>query len=297
MARAAGYRSLGTWEFLVETGRGRRRAVRVHRGQRPAAGRAHRDRGGHRRRSRPAAARARPGQDAGRPRLHAGDRAGAAWRGHPGPREPGDDATRRVDAAVGRRAHRVRAAGRAGPAHRHVRLRRLRHDTRTSTRCSPRSSRPRRKPDLAARGPTRSSAALGEFRIEGAATNIAFLRAVLAAPATSSTSTADTRFVDEHVGELLDAARQLPRPFTARPSPRRRAAPACASTRPTRSPCSTSASPKPTPTAGGAGPADADLPERHRRRPRPDAGHDRQHPDRRPATRSSPAVRCSSWRR
>ncbi len=72
------------------------------------------------------------------------------------------------------------------------------------------------KSDLAAAA-RRASAALGEFRIEGAATNIAFLRAVLAHPAFLDSS-ADTRFVDEHIDELLDAARLIPdrsRPYAA----------------------------------------------------------------------------------
>ena len=72
------------------------------------------------------------------------------------------------------------------------------------------------KADLASAA-RRSSTALGEFRIDGAATNVAFLRAVLQHPQFLD-STADTRFVDEHVGELLDVARQIPdrsRPFLA----------------------------------------------------------------------------------
>ena len=63
------------------------------------------------------------------------------------------------------------------------------------------------RPDLAAAA-RRASAALGEFRIEGPATNIGFLRAVLQHP-DFLTSTATTRFVDEHLGDLL-ATRQAP---------------------------------------------------------------------------------------
>ncbi len=72
------------------------------------------------------------------------------------------------------------------------------------------------KPGLAAAA-RRAAAALGEFRIEGVATNIGFLRAVLQHPRFLD-STADTRFVDEHVGELLETARQIPdrsRPYAA----------------------------------------------------------------------------------
>ena len=48
--------------------------------------------------------------------------------------------------------------------------------------------------------------ALAELRVEGVATNAAFLQAVLAAPARSSPGEATTRFVDEHVAELVAAA-------------------------------------------------------------------------------------------
>ena len=130
---------------------------------------------------------------AGRARLHAGDRASPAGRRHPGAREPRDDAARRDDVAGRRGPHRVRAAGRPRRAHRHVRLHRVRHEPELRLAVG----EGRDVHDEAGPGRRRSPRrqALGEFRIEGAATNIAFLRAVLmhpdflARPPTSASST------------------------------------------------------------------------------------------------------------
>ena len=55
----------------------------------------------------------------------------------------------------------------------------------------------------------RASRALAEFRIDGPATNISFLRALLARPEVAA-GTAHTGFVEEHAGELLAAAEALP---------------------------------------------------------------------------------------
>ncbi|MEZ5557642.1 MAG: carboxyl transferase domain-containing protein [Pseudomonadales bacterium] len=54
--------------------------------------------------------------------------------------------------------------------------------------------------------------ALGDFRIEGVDTNIAFLRSLLAHPALTD-MTVTTRFVDLHAGELIGAAAPAPRYF------------------------------------------------------------------------------------
>ena len=51
----------------------------------------------------------------------------------------------------------------------------------------------------------RARRALSEFRIDGAATNIAFLQALLARPEVAA-GAAHTRFVEEHIDELLAAA-------------------------------------------------------------------------------------------
>ena len=58
--------NFGTFEFLVDARGGRRRALRLHRSQPAAAGRAHGDRGGARRRPRPAQLRIAGGRDARR---------------------------------------------------------------------------------------------------------------------------------------------------------------------------------------------------------------------------------------
>ena len=83
-------------------GRCRRRRderVRLHRGQPAPAGRAHRHRGGDRRRPGAGAAAARRRRDAGRAGLAPGRRAGAARHRHPGAGQPGDDGRRRRGAA------------------------------------------------------------------------------------------------------------------------------------------------------------------------------------------------------
>ena len=66
----------------------------------------------------------------------------------------------------------------------------------------------------------RASRALSEFRVDGPATNIPFLRALLARPEVAA-GTAHTGFVEEHAGELLAAAEALPprRHFAAPEAP------------------------------------------------------------------------------
>ena len=66
--------------------------------------------------------------------------------------------------------------------------------------------------------------ALSEFRIDGAATNIAFLQALLARPEVAA-GAAHTRFVEERIDELLAAAETAPprRHVAAAPRPPRRA--------------------------------------------------------------------------
>ena len=115
-------------------------------------------------------------------------------------------------------------------------------------------STPRAELAAAAR---RTSKALGEFRIEGPATNIPFLRAVLQHPDFLS-STATTRFVDEHLDELL-ATQQVPE----RTFPDGADAPGRAGVRlDSTDPLAVLALGKsvPAPVASSNGTADADLP-------------------------------------
>ena len=238
--RAAGYRSLGHVRVPRRDRRRRRRAVRVHRGQPAAAGRAHRHRGGHRRRPRAAAAASSPGRDAGRPRLHPGDRCRrrAAWRSRRGSTwrrcgPDGGDAARRAACSPRSSCRRARAA------RRHVRLRRLPHQP--ALRLAAGQGRDvDDQSDLAGRGQAeprrRSASSASRVRRRTSPSSRPCWRTRRSSPA------ADTRFVDEHIAELLDAAPADPRPV---PPVRRRGArdePACGSTRPTRWPCSTAAS-------------------------------------------------------
>ncbi len=57
----------------------------------------------------------------------------------------------------------------------------------------------------------RGSRALGEFRIGGVATNIPLLRAILR-HADFAASRTDTRWIEEHIGELIDGAESDPAP-------------------------------------------------------------------------------------
>ncbi|HZZ36058.1 MAG TPA: biotin carboxylase N-terminal domain-containing protein, partial [Caulobacteraceae bacterium] len=81
-----------------------------------------------------------------------------------------------------------------------------------------------RAPSLA-EAAARTERALAEFRIEGPATNIALLRAVLAEPAVAA-GQATTTFIESHAARLFDAASALaPRVFEgAAPAPVARAA-------------------------------------------------------------------------
>ena len=75
----------------------------------------------------------------------------------------------------------------------------------------------------------KSARALAEFRIEGVATNISFLRALLADPAVRANAVT-TRYVEEHAAALVVAAAgfapQAPRPRADDAAPSRGAAPA-----------------------------------------------------------------------
>jgi len=62
----------------------------------------------------------------------------------------------------------------------------------------------------------RAGRALGEFRMEGVASNAGFLRALLARPEVAA-GEADTGFVEAHAAALLEAAAALPAPRTAAP--------------------------------------------------------------------------------
>ena len=157
--KAANYRSLGTFEFLVEE---RRRALRLHRGQSAPAGRAHGHRGGDGRRPGAGAAAARRRRDAGRTGLPR-RRAGAARLCHPGARQHGDHDGGRLGQAGRRHAHRVRAAVRARRARRYLRLCRLPHQSqlRLAARQGDRARRAGDFADGARAGPSGRSASSG----------------------------------------------------------------------------------------------------------------------------------------
>jgi acetyl/propionyl-CoA carboxylase alpha subunit/acetyl-CoA carboxylase carboxyltransferase component len=65
---------------------------------------------------------------------------------------------------------------------------------------------------------TRADRALAEFRVEGVSTNISFLRALLEHPAVRA-GRVNTRFIDEHIGELVASSRAERRTLHAGPAP------------------------------------------------------------------------------
>ena len=134
LARAIGYVGAGTVEFLV-SGDGPRAGVLLPRDEHPPAGRAPRDRGGHRARPRRVADRGRARRAAaaraGRDRARRARDRGPALRRGPGPRLPPQHRGARV---VGPRRRRGLAADRQ-----RVRAGRRRL-ARTTTPCSRRSS-------------------------------------------------------------------------------------------------------------------------------------------------------------
>ena len=102
--------------------------IRLYRGQRKAAGRAHGDRRGDRARSRAVAAGDRRGPHAARPRSRPGARTGPARDSDPGPGQPGDHGQGRRAPADRRDPERLCAALGAGRPRRWVRLCRLPHE-------------------------------------------------------------------------------------------------------------------------------------------------------------------------
>ena len=254
MATEVGYGSLGTFEFLVDADTGRHVFIEANprlqvehtvteevlgidlvRAQLElAAGRSLAER------------RARPG-----------GRAGAARHRRAVPGEHGDDGRRRHGPSRRRRADRVRGAVRHRLPHRLRSATSATARAPASTRCSPRSSCTRRR----RRCPTRSPRPAG--RSPSCASRASrrtptFLQAILAHPDVRA-GEATTRFVDDHVAELVAAAADQSSPATFAPTApaatARRGWPASRSTPSTRSPCSTSASParpRPAPAAPAA---------------------------------------------
>ena len=172
-AREIGYVNAGTVEFLLDAAR----RLRLHRDEPADPGRAHGDRGGHRRRPRAGPAADRVGGDAGRPRprpgRHPAARRGAAVPDHhrgPGQRVPPRH-RRHHDVPLARRRRRSgstavrRTPGAEVSAHFDSML--------TKLTCRGRDF---------ATAVTRARRAVAEFRIRGVATNIPFLQAVLDDP-------------------------------------------------------------------------------------------------------------------
>ena len=120
MAAAVSYRSLGTFEFLVDSADERDFAF-IEANPRPA-GRAHGHGGGDGRRPRARPAADRRGRAAGRDWAGAERRAGRARVRDPDARQYGADAARRGGAPFGRDADRVRASIGPWGADRHLRL-------------------------------------------------------------------------------------------------------------------------------------------------------------------------------
>ena len=175
---------------------GRGGAVRVHRGQRPAAGRAHRHRGG---------PRPRPG----RPPVEDRRRRDLAAR----PSQDLVPAPRGVALQARVNLETMTADGSAGPAAAcsppmirppvracasMVSATPATPPPRATTRCLPRSSS--RPTTWAARG--RARRALSEFKITGPRTNVGFLQALLKSPAIAG-GALHTRYVEEHLAALL----------------------------------------------------------------------------------------------
>ena len=172
--REIGYRNAGTVEFLLDPDG----QLRLHRDEPPHPGRAHGDRGGHRRRP-------RPGADADRGRARRSPTSGLAQDTRPAPRRGAAvpdhhrgprqrlPARHRHDHDVPlprRRRASASTAARRTPAPR---------SPPTSTRCWPSSPAAAATFDKAVE---RARRAVAEFRIRGVSTNIPFLQAVLDDP-------------------------------------------------------------------------------------------------------------------
>ena len=177
---AVRYRSLGTFEFLVDAA-GRDDALRVHRGQSAPAGRAHRHRRGHGHRSRQAADPTRGGR--ARSRSSACARATA-----PTPRGFAMQARINMETMTRRRRREARPAARSRrSSRRRDRACASIRSAMPATRTSPNFDSLLAKlivhtasadfADVLAE----ARRALGEFAIEGVATNLGFLRALLRA--------------------------------------------------------------------------------------------------------------------
>ena len=240
------------------------------------------------------------GADAGRPRPRPGVGAGAARHRHPGPGEHGDDEPGRRHPPGQRRAHRLRGAvGRRLP-HRLVRLRRLPHQHQLRLAAG-QGHRPHARragwptPWPRPAGPWPSSAS------RAWPPTPSFLQAILAHPDVVA-GAATTRFVDDHLPELVAPAPASRPRSTSPPTPATAAGapPGRREARQRRSAGRARLRPRPAAAGAAAGrPPAAGAARRpgrhHRRAPRRCRARSCRSPWPR-ASRCGPASSCSSWK-
>ena len=309
---AVRYDSLGTFEFLVDATGGDARRLRLHRGQSAPAGRAHRHRGSHRHRSGQAAARVRRRRFARGTRTstqdgHAARRAASRCRrastwnrwaptASPSPPAARSPHSRRRPAPASASTPSATPATRTSPRFDSLLAKLIAHSPSQRFRRRRRQglSRAVRIPHRGRRRPTSASC-----------------RACCSIP-TSPPNEVHTRFIDDHIGELVAAAVPIiggssssrlhamappagaSRSAAGRSADRhQRSARRAASRQGRRRRCADRANPPPPHRRRST----LDGPEGTIAIARADAGHDRLHRRARRRRRSSRAASSSSWKR